>query len=613
MTFSVSPGVYTREQDFTAQVQSQLTSNGSFAGVFTWGPVLERVRVSGEADLVNRFGRPDKLTNTDFLTASSFLAYSSALDVVRVGNTTVMKNAVSSGTAIAILNDAAYSQTAPGLSTIAFVAKYPGLLGNSIAVAVCTSANEFERSLPGSFTFPVAPRSKVIQYTAQAAENLSDYFNLGDFLVVDGVKYSVLAINDTLDTLTIDKLYTGVATPTTIKRRWQYADIFGFAPGTDRAHIIVLDNDGKFKGAAGSVLSTLSNVSTIAGTKYEDGTSAYFIDVVNTTPFIRAGGAGLTGINATNKITTKVFTGGVDGTASIGDDDYLAGYGLYSNALEVDAPLIIGGARAVTSTSKVIGSYIIESIAEVRKDSVAFVSPAMDSVVNNAGDEATSIVADRNALPRSSYGHMDGNWKYMYDKYNDIFIWVPVCGDSAGIYARTDLESETWFSGAGVTRGRIKNVVKFAWNPDETRRDVLYPNDINPVLDLPGYGPVLYGDKTLRGGISAFTRMNVRRLFILLEKTISRFAALSLFEVNDEFTQRRFVSGVEPFLRAVKGNRGLESFLIVCDDTVNTPAVKAANQFVGKVLVRPLFSINSILLDFAAVAGSVTFEEVIGA
>lgn len=612
MSFGVSPGVYPREQDFTASAVAELASNGSFAGVFTWGPVLERTRVSGEEELVNRFGRPNSETAVDFLTATSFMAYSSILDVVRVGNATDMKNAVTSGAPVAILNDDAYDVAAVSISAIEYIAKYPGALGNSLAVATCTSASEFQTSLPGTFTFSTAPRSKVVQYTPDATETLSDYFNVGDFLVVDGVKYSVAAVSGSPEQLTLNKLYTGVANPVTVVRRWAFADVFAVAPATGRAHVIVLDKEGEFTRAPMSVLNNFADVSLTAGTKYEDGTSSFYVDVINTSQFVRVGGAGLAGINSASKVDIMAFTGGVDGTDQFGDDEYIVGFDLFSNTLEVDAPLIICGAAGVTSSSKVVGSYVIESIAEVRKDAVAFVSPARESVVNNAGNEAVDVVADRRDLPNSSYGHMDGNWKYMYDKYNDTYRWVPCCGDSAGIYARVDRDSETWFSGAGVNRGRIKNVVKFAWNPDEARRDILYPADVNPIIDLPAYGPVLYGDKTMRGGNSAFTRMNIRRLFIILEKTISRFAEQSLFEVNDEFTQNRFVAGIEPFLRDVKGRRGLEDFLVVADDRVNTPQVKQSNQFVGKILVKPLYSINFIRLDFAAVGANVSFDEVIG-
>lgn len=613
MTFSVSPGVYTREQDFTASAQAELSSNGSFAGKFTWGPVLKRTRISGEPEMVNRFGRPNDDSAVDFLTAASFLSFSSAIDIVRIGNSTDMKNAVTSGTAVTILNDDTYDIDASTIAAIEFIAKYPGTLGNSLAIATCTSAAEYQVALPGTFTFETAPRSKVVSYTPAATETLADYFNVGDFLVVDGVKYFVAAVTaGSPQSLTLNKIYTGKAVPTTVVRRWAFADVFGAAPETNRAHVVILDKGGKFTGVEGSVLETYASVSLTAGVKFDDGTSAFFEDVLNRSAFVRVGGAGISGINSADKVDILSFTGGVDGSELFGDDEYIAGFSLFSNPLEVDAPLIIGGAASVTSASKVVGSFVLENICEVRKDGVAFFSPALESVVNNAGDEEVDIVADRQDMPYTSYGHFDGNWKYMYDRYNDKFRWVPCCGDSAGIYARTDRESETWFSGAGVNRGRLKNVVRLAWNPDEARRDVLYSNDVNPIIDLPSYGPVLYGDKTMKGGNSAFNRMNVRRLFIVLEKTIATFAEQTLFEVNDEFTQRRFVAGIDPFMRDVKGKRGVEDYLIIADERVNTPAVKQANQFVGQILVRPLYSINFLRLDFAAVGASVEFTEVIG-
>jgi phage tail sheath protein FI len=207
---------------------------------------------------------------------------------------------------------------------------------------------------------------------------------------------------------------------------------------------------------------------------------------------------------------------------------------------------------------------------------------------------------------------MDSGWKYMYDKYNDVFRWVPLNGDHAGLYARVDRERETWVSAAGSSKGKIKNVVKLAWSPDQTQRDALYINDVNPVTILPVAGPVMYGDKTLLGIESAFSRINVRRLFIILEKTIATAANSLLFEFNDEFTQRRFVSIVEPFLRNVKGRRGITDFKVVADNRVNTPEVIQANRFVGQVFVKPNYSINFIRLDFVAVGNSASFDEVIG-
>jgi len=263
-----------------------------------------------------------------------------------------------------------------------------------------------------------------------------------------------------------------------------------------------------------------------------------------------------------------------------------------------------------TDNSTVV-NYVI-AIAESRKDVMVFVSPQQTDVVNNAGNEATSVVATRNALTPSSYAVMDCGWKYQYDKYNDVYRWVPLNGDVAGLCVRTDLQRDPWFSPAGFNRGQILNVVKLAWNPTKSDRDTLYKNGVNPVVTFPGEGTLLYGDKTMLSRPSAFDRINVRRLFIVLEQSITRAARSSLFEFNDDFTRAQFVSIVEPFLRDVKGRRGIYDYRVVCDTTNNTSQVIDANQFVGDIYIKPARSINFIQLNFVAVRTGVSFDEIVG-
>lgn len=609
MSFGISPSVNVREIDLTVTAQEQVSSLGSFAGKFRWGPVLQRSLVSNEDDLAVRFGAPVADNAVDFLTLASFFAYSSGANVVRIGNVTDMKNAVSSGTAVAILNDDAYDQSDLSLASIHYVARFPGAIGNSIAVATCTSAAEFETSLPGDFTFAASPRSNLVSYTPDAAEVLTSYFNVGDSLVVDGVRYTVIAV--AAAQLTLDRIYVGSATPTTVVRRWAYASSFGTAPASGRIHVVVIDKAGEFTREAGEILETFGNLSLTAGVKFVDGTSAYYVDVINTqSQFVRVGGADPLTVNAAEKVAVTQFIGGVDGFADLGVDDYIAGYELFKNAEEVDAPLIISG--DATSNSAVLANFIIQNIAEVRKDTMVFVSPQFSSVVNNRNGEVADCQADRDSLPSTSFAAMDSGWKYMYDKYNAVYRWVPLNGDHAGLYARVDRDRESWYSAGGPQRGLIKNAVKLAWSPTLEQRDVLYTSGINPVTDFPGLGPTMFGDKTLLDNTSAFSRINVRRLFNLLETTIARAARELLFEFNDEFSQNRFVSIVEPFLRDVKGRRGITEFAVVADERVNTPAVIAANRFVGQIYVQPVYSINFIRLDFVAVGPTVSFTEVVG-
>ena len=207
---------------------------------------------------------------------------------------------------------------------------------------------------------------------------------------------------------------------------------------------------------------------------------------------------------------------------------------------------------------------------------------------------------------------MDSGYKYQYDKYNDVFRYVPLNGDMAGLCVRTDLERDPFFSPAGLNRGIIKNVVKLRYNPSKADRDDLYSNGINPVVTFQGEGTVLFGDKTMQSKPSAFDRINVRRLFILLEKAISRAARFSLFEFNDQFTRSQFVALVEPFLRDIQGRRGITDFRVVCDDTNNTGEVIDRNEFVGDIYIKPAMSINFIQLNFVAVRTGVSFEEIVG-
>jgi phage tail sheath protein FI len=259
------------------------------------------------------------------------------------------------------------------------------------------------------------------------------------------------------------------------------------------------------------------------------------------------------------------------------------------------------------------GEAVAEKVIDIvsaRRDAVGFISPSYANVT--ATDPVAAVVNYREALPSTSYAVMDSNWKYMYDKYNDTYRWVPCNGDVAGLCARTDQERDPWFSPAGFNRGQLKNVIKLAYNPSQANRDELYKKGVNPIVSFPGEGVVLYGDKTLLAKPSAFDRINVRRLFIVLEKAIARAAKASLFELNDEFTRATFVNLVEPFLRTVQGRRGIYDFRVICDETNNTPEVIDRNEFIGDIYIKPARSINFIQLNFVAVRTGVAFDEIVG-
>jgi hypothetical protein len=303
---------------------------------------------------------------------------------------------------------------------------------------------------------------------------------------------------------------------------------------------------------------------------------------------------------------TTSLSGGAD--AFTFDNDRIAGYSLFTNADEVDISLVMSSNHSTT-----VQQYIIDNVANSRKDCLAFISPAQADVVNQAGNEVANITAWNTSLARStSYAVADSGYKYMFDKYSNVYRYVPLNGDIAGLCVNTDNVRDPWFSPAGFNRGNLKNVVKLAWNPNKTQRDTLYAQGVNPVGTFPGNGTVLYGDKTLQTKPSAFDRINVRRLFIVLEKAIANAAKYSLFEFNDETTRAQFVGLVTPFLRDIQGRRGIYDFRVVCDTTNNTPQVIDSNQFVGDIYIKPARSINFIQLNFVAVRTGVDFTEVVG-
>ena len=515
-----------------------------------------------------------------------------------------MSNATDDGsTDVVVFNNDDYDAQEGTFSSSAWIAKYPGEFGNSIAVATCTSAAEFENTLPG--TFAVERGSKVVTYTANSDEDLTTYFNVGDKLNIDGTKYEAAVI--AADEITLSRHYAGKTDPTNITRVWRFANLFGSAPAQDRMHVVIVDDKGTFTKDPGFVLERYDSISTVLGTKFADGTSAYYKTAINRrSAYVYVGDVSPGSLNIDDKVAYTILSGGISGDKNFGIDEQIDGFDLFANAEAVDVSLLISGAASST-----LASYLIENIAETRMDAMVFISPLRANVVNNVGQETTSIVEFRNSLPSSSYAVLDSGWKYMYDKYNDVYRWIPLNGDIAGLCAQTDRTRDPWFSPAGFNRGKIKNCTKLAFSPRKEERDDLYTNGINPVTDFPGQGTVLFGDKTLLASESAFSRINVRRLFIIVEKSIANASKSTLFELNDEFTRSQFISLIEPFLREIKGRRGIEDFKVIADQTVNTAQVRNNNQFVGQIFIKPVNSINFIRLDFIAVKSGVSFDEVV--
>ena len=413
---------------------------------------------------------------------------------------------------------------------------------------------------------------------------------------------------------TLKNRFTGVSLPSAVqsfKIKWGDSDKFDAQPADGNYHILVKDKDGSITGTKDTIIESYEDVSITATAKKLDGTTNFISDVLeNNSSWIKLQVSNISNFDNLGKQSSGfILEGGSDGddeTTNTMLGKLAQGYDLFSDASEVDISFVLQG-RPLGTNGYELANYIIDNVAEARKDCVAFISPQLSD------DTATKIVDFAGNVTRSSYAVVDSGYKYQYDKYADVYRYVPLNGDIAGLCARTDDLRDPWFSPAGVNRGNVKNVVKLNVNPNKAQRDLLYKNGVNPVITQPGQGTILFGDKTFQSQASAFDRINVRRLFIVLEKTIARAAKASLFEFNDEFTRAQFVNLVEPFLRDVQGRRGIYDFKVICDDSNNTGQVIDTNSFVGDIYVKPARSINFIQLNFVAVRTGVEFSEVVGA
>jgi len=562
MAFQISPGVNVSEVDATTVVPSVQQTAGAFAGTFQWGPADKVRQIDSELTLVSTFGKPDAASATDFFTAANFLSYGNNLNIVRsVGN--LANNATDgSGGTIQIKNEDVYETTYlltnNSNSYGPFVGRYPGLLGNSLTVHVCANTSTFSS--------------------------------------------------------------------------WSYRSYFTSAPGTsefassvsgsdDEMHIVVVDADGLFTGSAGAILETYGFVSAASDATINGVTNYYKQVILNNSKYVYAmspidygttnatwdrAAAGRSFARPATNIATNLSTGT---SVAPTDGNIQVSYDFFTNKESIDISLVLTSGHSVT-----VQQYVIDNIAVGRADCVAFISPRYSDVVNQSGSETTNIAGWLSALARSSsYVMADSGWKYQFDKYHNTYRWIPLNGDIAGLCVYTDSVRDPWFSPAGFNRGAIKNAVKLAWNPSKSFRDTLYAAGVNPVVSFPGQGTVLFGDKTLLAKPSAFDRINVRRLFITLEKSIAQAAKFSMFELNDEFTRAQFIALVAPFLRDIQGRRGITDFRVVCDSTNNTQQVVDSNQFIGDIYIKPARSVNYIQLNFVAVGTGVDFVTIVGA
>ena len=567
-TPSESPAVVVREIDLTGGVPNVQSTTGAIVGNFLWGPGSERVKVSNEAELVETFGSPSTITNIDFLSAAQFLRYSGSLFVVREMDDSTYNAAITTTSAdIQIKNSIEWDAEKSGLADSNWaIAKYPGEYGNSLSVSICTST---------------------------AGD--SDFDN------------------------------------------WAYKDQFDGAPRTsffvsqrggsrDEAHIAVVDRLGDFTGTPGSILETFPFVSVALNAEKVDGRSNYALDVINTSSeYIRmatfpaemtdAGSAITDGgvYNDSAGVITVNFSNGRN-SGALGTAEYLTGYDLFEDKDQVEVDFIISPSMANRTDHTTIVNDLTSTARSLRKDCVTVASPARSDIIDITSDatKVTNTVATADTLTNTSYLIMDNNFLKVYDKYNDQYIFIPAASTVAGAMAATDINRAAWFSPAGSRRGQMLGITSLAYSPTKPQRDTLYKASINPIANIPGQGALLFGDKTMYGRPSAFNRINVRRLFLVLERAIGKAAEQVMFEFNDEFTRAEFVNIVEPVLREVQGRRGITDFRVVCDETNNTPAVIDRNEFKADIFIKPARSINYVTLSFVAVRTGVDFEEVVG-
>tara|TARA_B100000287_G_scaffold376917_1_gene378379 strand:+ start:898 stop:2649 length:1752 start_codon:yes stop_codon:yes gene_type:complete len=580
MAFSESPAITVREIDLSGVVPSVSSSTGAIVGNFSWGPVLKPQKIDNEATLVDKFGAPDTINTFDFHSAAYFLKYTNALQVVRVIDSNGA-NAYNGGTNPApIIRDRDHwdlSDDAQDSDGRTFIAKWPGALGNSLEVQVCP-------------------------------------FSAGDSAFTN----------------------------------WSLNDNFDAAPGTsdyatarnatnDEVHVAVVDKGGSFTGTKGQVLETFPFLSVASDAKTADGTSNYIKDVLNNrseyvwhagfdsdysaTAGSRAAAGTVVDSGDNFALTTGTINaidryalanGGNSTMATSGSlSKFLEGYDKFKDKDNIQVDLVIAPRVTSRTASTTIVNNLVSMAQITRKDCVVITSPPVSDVVTTTTPVANSVLA-ANTYTSSSYLVVDNNHLKIYDKYNDQYIFIPAASSTAGIMANTDFVAAPWFSPAGPRRGQYLGITSLAYTPTKSERDTLYKAGINPVANLPGQGVLLFGDKTKLARPSAFDRINVRRLFLVVERAIALAARNVMFEFNDEFTRAEFVGVVEPFLREIKGRRGITDFRVVCDETNNTPAVIDRNEFIANILIKPARSINYVTLNFVAVRTGVDFEEIAG-
>jgi phage tail sheath protein FI len=572
---SESPAIVVKEIDLTGVVPNVQSTTGAIVGNYRWGPVREATLVSSETTLAATFATPSATTAVDFLSAAYFLRYSNSLYVVREA-TAAAYNANASGLGTVTVRNKSHFDTLDGTfgtdsgdtASGSWIARYPGSLGNSLRVSVC----------------PVG------------SDSGGTYFS-----------------------------------------QWTYVTQFDAAPGTsdyvsarsgsnDEVHVVVIDEDGLFSGTPGTVLERYAFVSLASDAKTNDGSSNYVKDVINngsqyvylatfegTLVALTNAGTAASGTtysaSATDTIGASLTAGADSGTLTTAE--FITGFALVSDVDTVTVDFLIAPGMAAQAAQTTVVNNLVTIAQQTRKDCVVVASPDRAAVVGNA-TPVTSSITTTDTFTRSSYLVVSNNYLKVYDKYNDQYINIADASSVAGLMAASDLNAAPWFSPAGQRRGALLGITALSYSATKSERDTLYKAGVNPVANIPGQGVLLFGDKTFMARPSAFDRINVRRLFLVVERAIALAARNVMFEFNDEFTRAEFVNIVEPFLREIQGRRGITDFRVVCDESNNTAAVVDRNEFIANIFIKPARSINYVTLNFVAVRTGVEFDEVVG-
>jgi len=581
-TPSESPAIIVKELDRSGVVPNVQTTTGAFVGNFNWGPVQQATLVSNESALTETFGSPDSSNTIEFHSAAYFLRYANTMQVVREITSAAFNshdsdagsgtNSINARTILVKNRDNWDDQIAARSGEgHTFVAKWPGNLGNSLRVSV----------LPA---------------------------DSGD--------------------------------ATTIFDAWTYKSSFDAAPTTssyaaartatsDEAHVAIIDEDGLFGGTKGAVLETFPFVSLALGAQNADGSTNYIKDVINnSSEYVWMSGfgdaskfstlAGTTADSGDSFLTSNGSPAAIEislkngaNSAALTPTEFATGFDKYEDVDTITVDFLIAPGMGSRTDQTTVVNDLIAIAQTTRKDCVVVASPARTDIVAST-TPVTNAVATADTFTKSSYLFMDNNYLKVYDKYNDNYIQIPGASSTAGIMAASDFNTAPWFSPAGPRRGQYVGITSLAYSPNKSERDTLYKAGVNPISNIPGQGVLLFGDKTKLARPSAFDRINVRRLFLAIERAIAIAARNVMFEFNDEFTRAEFTNVIEPFLREIQGRRGITDFRVVCDSTNNTAAVIDRNEFKANIFIKPARSINYVTLNFVAVRTGVDFEEVVG-